>query len=187
MSTKGRKKIIVDESFIKTVCECLSKLMSVSETAAYMRLPRGTLAALLSRGQSDHDAGKASELATLYMESARAREDGRRRVVGFVYEAATTGTVEEITKVRKKDDGSTETTVIRRQVLHPMVALELLARRFPEEWGRYRGAQPEDPALKPEAQEDPLAQDVADRLPQETRVAIIHALRKTGTNGRAQG
>jgi hypothetical protein len=101
----------------------------------------GALTHALQRGEAREAEGRVDSWeAKLVQVVRRAREEHKRKLVDVVVSAAENGTEQTITEVRNGPGGTT--TIVRSlKEFHPELALEVLARRYPEEWGRKDHAQ----------------------------------------------
>ncbi|MCI0548619.1 MAG: hypothetical protein L0027_15210, partial [Candidatus Rokubacteria bacterium] len=134
-SASRRERFRLTEEGVKAVCDVLSRGGNQRQAEIAARMSRGHLTWLLKRGEEHSSAGRRTLKSRLFRTATRAREAAKKRLVDFVWEAATTGYEVTQTEVIEKA-GVRTTRVTRTSFMKPELALEILARRWPEEWGR---------------------------------------------------
>lgn len=152
-----RGDISATEAEMKGICDVLSYGGTVSQAEENLGLGDGTARHWMIRGKQDAAAGKKSVAATFYQNATRARAVGKRRLQEMVWKAATEGFEVTITEVVERD-GVKTTRVKKTTFVKPELALEILARRWPDEWGRGVRVQVDDMP-----KEDPRDRDPEER------------------------
>ena len=118
----GRPSKLTEETR-KTLINALIAGCSIKESCTYADISESTYKGWSERAQADLEAGRDNEYTTFLSEVIRAREMSKPRLIGIISKAA------------EQD---------------PRIALAILERRYPKEWGRREYVETKDKTGEPD-------------------------------------